>query len=50
VSDDVLRQEILNLGLEAGTLLADARPYASTEEIVHDLERVYYVNVDNIVE
>ncbi|QYJ03865.1 hypothetical protein KUV85_16315 [Nocardioides panacisoli] len=35
---------------EAETLLADTRRYASSEEIAHDLERVYYVNVDNIVE
>ena len=35
---------------EAGALLADARRYASAEEIAHALERVYYVNVDNIVE
>lgn len=34
---------------EAETLLADARRYVSAEEIAHDLERVYYVNVDNIV-
>jgi hypothetical protein len=37
-------------GDEAGALLADARRYASEEERAHDLERVYYVNVDNIVE
>ena len=34
---------------EAATLLADARRYYSDEEIANDLERVYYVNVDNIV-
>lgn len=35
---------------EAERLLADTRRYTSAEEIAHDLERVYYVNVDNIVE
>ena len=35
---------------EAETLLADSRRYTSAEEIADDLERVYYVNVDNIVE
>src|SRR5215203_5840793 len=35
---------------EAEGVLADARRYSSAEEIAHDLERVYYVNVDNIAE
>jgi hypothetical protein len=35
---------------EATALLADSRRYSSEEEIANDLERVYYVNVDNIVE
>lgn len=34
----------------AEPLLLDHRRYSSTEEITNDLERVYYVNVDNIVE
>ena len=33
---------------EAETLLADSRQYSSAEEIANDMERVYYVNVDNI--
>lgn len=33
---------------EAETLLADVRRYSSADEIADDLERVYYVNVDNI--
>jgi hypothetical protein len=37
-------------GDEVETLLADARRYSSAEEIAHDLERVYYVNVENIAE
>jgi hypothetical protein len=32
------------------SLLLDQRRYSSAEEIANDLERVYYVNVDNIVE
>jgi hypothetical protein len=35
---------------EAETLLADARRYSSADEIAADLERVYYVNVENIAE
>ena len=35
---------------EAARLLADGRRYTSAEEIANDLERVYYVNVDNIRE
>ena len=35
---------------EAETLLADPRRYNSAEEIAHDLERVYFINVDNIAE
>ena len=34
---------------EAETLLADSRRYSSDEEIRNELERVYYINVDNIV-
>ena len=34
---------------EAAQLLADDRRYTSAEEIAHDLQRVYYVNVDNII-
>jgi hypothetical protein len=33
---------------EAEQLLADLRRYSSAEETEHDLERVYYVNVQNI--
>jgi len=40
-----------NVGVdEAETLLADARRYASADEIANGLERVYYVNVENIAE
>ena len=35
---------------EAEPLLQDRRRYSSAEEIVNGLERVYYFNVDNIVE
>ncbi|PKW27311.1 hypothetical protein [Phycicoccus duodecadis] len=35
---------------EAEPLLNDPRRYSSAEEIANGLERVYYVNVDNIVE
>lgn len=35
---------------ERDSLLLDRRRYSSAEEIANDLERVYYVNVDNIVE
>ena len=35
---------------EAEPLLHDRRRYSSAEEIANDLERVYYVTVDNIVE
>lgn len=35
---------------EAEPLLLDGRRYSSQDEISNDLERVYYVNVDNIVE
>lgn len=35
---------------EAENVLADARRYSSAEEIANELERVYYVNVDNITE
>lgn len=35
---------------EAAGLLTDARYYSSDEEMAHDLTRVYYVNVDNIVD
>lgn len=35
---------------DAETLLADFRRYSSAEEIANDLQRVYYVNVDNILE
>jgi hypothetical protein len=35
---------------EVETLLADARRYSSADETAHDLERVYYVSVDNIAE
>lgn len=35
---------------EAEPLLLDWRQYSSAEEIANELERVYYVNVDNIVE
>lgn len=37
-------------GEEAEPLLQDQRRYFSAEEIANDLERVYYFNVDNIVE
>ena len=35
---------------EAERLLVDRRRYSSAEEIAHGLERVYYVNPDNVVE
>ena len=35
---------------QADCLLADRRHYSSAEEAAHGLERVYYVNADNIVE
>ena len=35
---------------ERDSLLLDRRRYSSAEEIADDLERVYYVNVDNIIE
>jgi len=33
---------------EAELLLMDTRRYSAAEEAEHDLDRVYYVNVDNI--
>lgn len=33
---------------EAEASPTDARRYSSADEIAHDLERVYYANVDNI--
>ncbi|WP_407342200.1 hypothetical protein [Pengzhenrongella phosphoraccumulans] len=35
---------------DAERLLADRRQYSSDEEIAHGLERVFYVNRDNVVE
>lgn len=35
---------------EAELFLLDPRRYSSAEEIANGLDRVYYVNVDNIVE
>jgi hypothetical protein len=35
---------------QAEPLLRDRRRYSSAEEIAEGLDRVYYVNVDNIVE
>ena len=35
---------------EVETLLADARRYSSADETDLDLERVYYVSVDNVAE
>lgn len=35
---------------EAEEVLKDVRRYSSADEIAHGLERVYYVNVDNIAD